>query len=58
MKINDPRYILYRQRALPDQLDRARRRVAQLEREALSLGMKELLREGSAPQGSPSTLSL
>jgi hypothetical protein len=35
--------ILYRQRVLPDQLARARAHVANLEREAASYGMRELL---------------
>lgn len=36
-------YVLYRVRMLPEQLERARRRVAMLEREAAELGMKDLL---------------
>jgi len=43
MKIDDDKYIAYRVRVLPDQLALARRRVAQLEREAERLGMKDLL---------------
>lgn len=35
--------ILYRKYRLPEQLDRARRRVAMLEREAISLGMRDLV---------------
>jgi hypothetical protein len=35
--------ILYRQRVLPEQLERARTRLAHLEREAASYGMLELL---------------
>ena len=37
------RRIIYRQRILPSQLDRARRRVLQLEAEAVNLGLHDLL---------------
>jgi len=36
-------YVFYRVKMLPEQLERARRRVAMLEREALELGMRDLL---------------
>lgn len=35
--------ILYRQRVLPSQLDAARRRVVMLEREAVRLGLHDLV---------------
>lgn len=37
-------YLAYRIRMLPDQLDRAYRRVRQLETEAISLNMQDLIR--------------
>jgi len=43
--VNDADYVAYRIRMLPEQLDRARRRVAQLEREAISLHMEDLVYE-------------
>jgi hypothetical protein len=43
MKPDDPAYIAYRIRMLPEQLERARLRVAQLEREAISLNMEDLV---------------
>lgn len=38
-------HMMYRQRKLPEQLERARARVAQLEREAARLGMAHLLEQ-------------
>jgi hypothetical protein len=52
MKVDDPRYIAYRLKLLPEQLDRARRRVLHLEREAARLGMKDLLRDSSSTSSS------
>lgn len=40
--------IAYRIRMLPEQLDRARRRVAHLEAEARRMGMTELLEKETA----------
>ena len=39
------RYMKYRRRVLPEQLELARRRVQHLEREAARLGLHELLKE-------------
>lgn len=39
------RYMKYRRRILPEQLDLARRKVEHLEREAERLGLTELLKE-------------
>lgn len=39
------RYMKYRRRVLPEQLELARRKVEHLEREALRLGLHELLGE-------------
>ena len=44
--MDNTRWISYRIRILPEQLERARRRVEHLEREAERYGMLELLREG------------
>lgn len=41
-------HTMYRQRILPKQLERARARVAQLEREAERLGMSHLLNQEQA----------
>lgn len=43
----EQQFMAYRIRMLPEQLDRARRRVAQLEREAARLGMNDLLGGGA-----------
>ena len=54
------KYLSYRIRILPEQLERARRRLQMLEREAARYGMFELLdgaedgkRKGSGTEGSP-----
>lgn len=39
------KHTVYRLRRLPEQLERARLRVAQLEREAARLGLKHLIEE-------------
>ena len=41
-------HLVYRQRMLPSQLERARARVAQLEREAQRIGFEHLLQGGVA----------
>lgn len=43
MTEKEARYLKYRLRVLPDQLEAARRRVIHLEREAARLGLKDLL---------------
>lgn len=43
MTENETRYMKYRRRILPEQLDLARRKVLHLEREAARLGLTELL---------------
>ena len=60
MKVTDAKYMAYRIKLLPEQLDRARRRVLHLEREAARLSMKDLLHDNTATstkdmaiQGSP-----
>ena len=49
MKVDDAKYMAYRIKLLPEQLDRARRRVLHLEREAARLGMKDLLHDQTLP---------
>lgn len=50
--IDDPaRQIAYRQRILPEQLDRARRRYQGLVREAHRLGMAEILQDNERHEG-------
>lgn len=38
------RWLVYRMKALPEQLARAYRRVEQLEKEAVSLGLSDIIR--------------
>lgn len=45
MSEQETRYMKYRRRILPEQLDLARRKVAALENEARRLGLKQLLKE-------------
>lgn len=45
MKTEDERWIAYRVKLLPEQLERARKRVLHLEREAERLGMRDLLHD-------------
>lgn len=46
MTDNEPRYMKYRGRILPEQLALARKKVEHLEREAARLGLHELLEKG------------
>ena len=57
MKVDDDKYIAYRVRVLPDQLALARRRVAQLEREAERLGMRDLLHDKAQSSASQMAVS-
>lgn len=44
------KWTAYRVRVLPDQLDRARRRLQGLAREAIRLGMADLVQPDDLPQ--------
>lgn len=57
MKVDDDKYIAYRVRVLLDQLALARRRVAQLEREAERLGMRDLLHDKAQSSASQMAVS-
>ncbi len=44
-KKEEERFIAYRVKLLPEQLERAYRRVEALQREAIRLGMQDIIRE-------------